>query len=346
MGLFDSAASSLSSAAQSVGSQATAAFGQLGSIGSIGSRLSSTLGDLANPVNLLSKIRSVNLPIGGQLLGKVVNTAAMFGGSDANNDWRVRLSIPSGAGFESSPVLQPLKDAGGLIFPYTPSINIASSASYDPQSLTHTNYPFVTYSSSKPSDIQISAPFFVEDAVQAAYWIACVHFMRTVTKMFTGEAGDLSGNPPPILFLNGYGDYVFKQVPVVVTSFSINLDASSDYIATSVGASFGGSGGGLAGTLGGIAGQANLISGLAGGIPALSKAATTLGAVSGGINAVSNLFSGGGIGGGSGGGATHVPTKSTMSVGLMPIYSRESVKQFNLQTFVNGGYVNNGVGYI
>ena len=46
------------------------------------------------------------------------------------------------------------------------------------------------------------------------------------------------------------------------------------------------------------------------------------------------------------GGASHVPVKSSFTIALTPIYSRESMRKFNLQTFVNGGYLNNKVGYL
>jgi hypothetical protein len=63
-----------------------------------------------------------------------------------------------------------------------------------------------------------------------------VHFLRSVTKMYTGfqPLPDIlfpaTGNPPPILTLNAYGEYVFKNVPVVVKSFSIDLPKDCDYI--------------------------------------------------------------------------------------------------------------------
>ena len=38
--------------------------------------------------------------------------------------------------------------------------------------------------------------------------------------------------PLPILFLNGYGDNVFKNVPVVVNTFNVELRSGIDYIST------------------------------------------------------------------------------------------------------------------
>jgi len=41
-----------------------------------------------------------------------------------------------------------------------------------------------------------------------------------------------------------------------------------------------------------------------------------------------------------------VPTRSTINVTLLPIYSRSTVEQFNLKDFVNGKYVIDGKGFI
>jgi len=62
-----------------------------------------------------------------------------------------------------------------------------------------------------------------------------MHYLRTMTKMFYGEgSGSLQGNPPPIVKLNGYGDYVFNQVPVVIQSFMIDMPQDVDYIEASI----------------------------------------------------------------------------------------------------------------
>jgi len=328
MAAFDVGASvgTIVSKAQSAGSDAVASFGQLGSSSSMGMQLSSALNNLANPANLLSKIRSVNLPAGGNMIGNLLNSAAQFGGSDANSDWRVRLSIPGGTIFDSSSIFAPLKSAGGLVFPYTPSINIGSSAKYSTIDPVHNNYPFHTYQNSAPDAITITAPFFVEDAVQAQYWIAAVHFLRAATKMFSGDSSP-AGNPPPILSLNGYGEYVFKNVPVVVTNFSVSLDAVSDYISTTSAA------GGAGGVLGAAAGLANQIPG-----------GQALGAI---LGAGSSLLTAAQSSTGGATGGSHVPTKSSFTIGLQTAYSRESVRTFSLQKFVNGDYMtSSGAGYV
>jgi hypothetical protein len=354
MALFDAGTglSSIATAAKSVGSAAGQALGAFGSVAGTVSRVAGALNNLSNPGALISSLRSINLPVGGNIASQIASAGAQFVSADANNDWRVRLSIPTISSFSSSPVLQPLVQAGGLVFPFTPTMRIASTASYDDTPITHQNYQFLAYQYSRVDSITIGGPFHVEDAVQAQYWLGVVHYLRSVTKMFTGDDAS-AGNPPPIVLLNGYGDYVFKNIPVVVKSFDIELPQDANYISTTAGSGAvsgygGGTGGGI--SLAGISSTAGQLAGIAGAIGS-AKAAQTLGAISaasGVINGVSSLLGGGtsGVFGSVTSGPSHVPTKSTISVTVQPVYSRESVRNFNLQTFVQGGYLNNNVGYL
>jgi hypothetical protein len=319
-------ASGLASAQQIAG-QAAGALNTVANLGALANNLS-------NPTKLLSSIRSINLPLGGESIGKIINASATFGGTDSSTDWRARLSMPSGSFFDKSPILQPLTDAGGLIFPYTPTISITSTATYNEIPVTHQNYQFQAYQNSRVSDIQITGEFNVEDGVQAKYWIAVVHFLRSVTKMFTGDTA-FQGNPPPILNFSAYGDHVFRNVPVVVKSFSMTLPKDVQYISTNVSA--------VSGGLGGIAQTASQLAGVAGAFGARG-AATALGTIGAGVGLISSLSTlvGGGAGGMAAARDSHVPVKSDLTITIMPVYSRESVRQFSLQQFVNGAYVSKG----
>lgn len=302
-GPFDSFSSSVGSFS-SIGSAATQAMGTLGSIAGTAGQISGAINSAQGAVASISALRSINLPPGGnpiaqfaagtalftgavnQTLGAVAGVAnsvgaigsafsslgnlaggagglggigqvlgalggaasalgGAFGGGGAG-DWRAKLS---GA-------------IGTFVFPYTPTISISGGAQYEEVPITHQNYSFFAYQNSKAENITVSGTFFVEDASQAPAWTQAVNFLRASTKMFP------DGNPPIILKFNAYGDYVFKDVPVVVKNYSIDLPNSVDYI------------------------QA---------------------------------------------GNNHVPIKSTFSVTLQPIYSREKVKTFNLGSFLAGG---------
>tara|TARA_B110000503_G_scaffold143116_1_gene242661 strand:- start:32756 stop:33700 length:945 start_codon:yes stop_codon:yes gene_type:complete len=144
------------------------------------------------------------------------------------NDWRVSISVPSV--FKPSAILQPLFESDNkMIFPFTPSILIGHSANYSPIQPTHTNFPFQAYENSQVDAFTITGEFFNENEEDARYWIACLHFLRSVTKMFYGESSPI-GNPPPIVRLNGYGNHVLNNIPVVITNFTTDLSADVDYI--------------------------------------------------------------------------------------------------------------------
>ena len=309
--------------------------------------LTNLAGAISNGYNseggIASAIRAINLPAAGEAVGDVLSAVSSF--SDANsNDWRVRLSLANWSSFRTSPVLKPLSDAGGLIFPYTPKISISNRANYDTVSPIHSDYTFHTYKNSDPGKITITAPMFVEDTTQGLYWIAMVHYLRSLTKMFVGN-DPKAGNPPPIVKFNAYGNYVFKDVPVVVTDIRVELDNGCDYIGVNV----------VGSAAGQIEGVADSISGLASGLGGLANSlgGDTIGGILGGVSTIAGgvgqvaaLAGTFGLGGTTSGGVTHVPTKSSFSVTLQPVYSRDSARKFSLDRFVQGGYLNNSFGYI
>ena len=157
--------------------------------------------------------------------------------------------------------------------------------------------------------------------------------------MFAGT-DPKAGNPPPIVFLNGYGNYVFKNVPVVVTGFQTSLDASCDYIGVNVVGSMAGEIEGITQSVGGLAGA------LGSAIPDISSITGAVSNIAGAIGSVAGIAGSLGLTGTTSGGVTHVPTKSSFTINLQPIYSRESAKNFSLDRFVGGGYLNNSFGYI
>jgi hypothetical protein len=335
MGLLDS----LNASSGAIGAGASAA----NTLGNIGSTVSSAFsGTDGGPGGIMSAIRSVDLPAAGEAVGDIMGAVSSFQGDANANDWRVRLSLANWSSFKSSPVLKPLKDAGGLVFPYTPKINISSSATYSDISTVHTNYTFRAFKHSDPGEITINAPMFVEDPTQGLYWIAMVHYLRSLTKMFEGS-DPKAGNPPPIIFLNGYGNYVFKNIPVVVKQIDIQLPGEVDYIGCNVVGSAAGAVQGVADSIGGLAGMAG---GLFGGDSAIGGILGGVQSIAGGIGAVAGLAGTFGLGGTTSGGVAHVPTKSTFTVHLQTMYSRTSARNFSLDRFVTGGYLKNPFGYV
>tara|TARA_Y100000389_G_scaffold205023_1_gene262085 strand:+ start:641 stop:1612 length:972 start_codon:yes stop_codon:yes gene_type:complete len=146
------------------------------------------------------------------------------------DDWRVSISVPSVL-MKSGPIT-PLAGTGNkMIFPFTPTVLLSHSANYSKIQPVHTNYPYNAYESSQVDQYTIVGEFLNENQADAAYWLACLHFLRSATKMFYGNSS-LVGQPPVVCRLNGYGEHVLNNIPVVITNFTTDLPADVDYIET------------------------------------------------------------------------------------------------------------------
>lgn len=195
--------------------------------GQAGSAIQS-IGGIVQGVRNIGKIVSKKIPKGAESGTNTQRTEAQFANATLK-DWRVSLSIPTGS-YEQSRVLAPLLANGKFIFPFTPQVTLTHQATYSALEPIHNNYAFSSYENSKLDKITIQGDFYCENSDDAKYWIASVHFLRSVTKMYFGENSENAGAPPPVLRLNGYGDYVFNNVPVVVTNFQVEMPNDVDYI--------------------------------------------------------------------------------------------------------------------
>ena len=156
--------------------------------------------------------------------------------SDAS-DWRVKISVPEII-LKEGDILSPLRlnsknpafqSGGAMIFPFNPTVLLSHSANYSAIQPTHTNFPYQAYENSQVDAITLTGEFFQENANDAKYWLACLHFLRSATKMFYGNSDPL-GNPPVVCRLNGYGKHVLNNIPVVITNFTTDLPVDVDYI--------------------------------------------------------------------------------------------------------------------
>lgn len=270
-----------------------------------------------------TRLSLANLPLGGILSGSGrVPMQPSVGGSGAGDDWRVRLSLPPAANgfYRDSPLMAPLKATDGMVFPVTPTIIVQNSANYTPQELPHTNYPYYAYNNSRVDAMSIIGNFPVQNATEGQYWLASMHFLRSASKMFFGP-GESQGNPPQILRLNGYGEHIFKDVPVIIEQVTIELRESVDYIAvTSASGDSKANGSQVTET-----GQTNGVAGGQGIAPAGSDPRKP--------SAVPGI----------GGVVTRVPTDSVFTVVVQPVYSRKKIKdKFNLKDFANGTLAKDG----
>jgi hypothetical protein len=217
-------------------------------------------------------------------------------------DWRVRVSLaPASKLFykgTQAGIQSVLRNTDGVVFPYTPSIQVTHAARYGEQKLTHSNYASYFYEGSEVNAITIAGEFTVQTPEEGKYLLAAVAFFRSCTKMFFGKSNDqaLAGSPPPIVFLHGYGKYIFPAVPCVVTQFQQSLPGEVDYIEVShfideVNPT------GFVNSAGQFKSETQLLN-----------------------SAV-----------------TRVPTSCQLSVTLQPVYSRKSVHEdFNLDRFASG----------
>jgi hypothetical protein len=116
--------------------------------------------------------------------------------------------------------------------------------------------------------------------------------------MFFGKTNQqpLAGSPPPLVFLNGYGKYIFPSVPCVITSFQQTMPGDVDYLEVSH-----------------FLDEVNP-----------TGFANSSGKFKSEIELLNSAV-------------TRVPTNSTLSVTLQPVYSRKSVHEdFNLDRFASG----------
>jgi hypothetical protein len=202
-------------------------------VGSARDALGSAVGALDPKIGRLigAKLPGGATPAAAGNLPKPNNNNVIFAGQA--DDRRVRLSLASGSSvFYHSPdpgILKPLAETGGVVFPYTPDISISYTNQYTQHPLVHTNYAQFSYEHSLVNNITVNADFSAQTQAEATYVLAVYHFFRSASKMFFG-VDELAGNPPPLLFLSGYGDYALPNVPCVMQQFTHTLPRDVDYI--------------------------------------------------------------------------------------------------------------------
>lgn len=159
-------------------------------------------------------------------------------------DWRARIRPKRGGediaygmvdaqGNAKDSILSPLKERGGIVYPYTPNIFLQATVDYDEHSQHGSNYPFYTYLNSKPATLPVQGQFTANTLEEAQYMLAIFHFLRSVTKGFYGDSAveqGFYGTPPPVLMFEYLGHYGFNKVPVIIRSFNFQLPDGVDYV--------------------------------------------------------------------------------------------------------------------
>jgi hypothetical protein len=242
---------------------------------------------------------------------------------DADNDWRVRVSIspnskilywdPNASGNVPG-LLAPLRSTDGFIFPYVPSVTVSHTANYTSVPLTHSNYMQYFYESSSVASININGDFTVQNIEEGKYFLAALYFFRACTKMFYGKSSEYQGSPPPIVYLDGYGQHYLPHVPCVVTNFSHTMPSEVDYVEvrTPQSVTTKTTSSTLTGTYGSIT------------LPQVTGASITDKSIT--SQTVNTAFN-------------RVPTISTFNLTLQPIISRNQAIDFDYAEFARGGLI-------
>jgi hypothetical protein len=156
-------------------------------------------------------------------------TSAQWAGA---KDLRVFLRAP--ASYLSGPMTAPLTEFGGILFPYTPAVSYDNQASYGSVNPVHSNYTQYFFKNSSVGNITVAGKFTVQNEKEAIVWLSIQHLLRALTKMRFGKDAN-AGSPPPVCRLEGYGDFMLRNVPVVVSQFKIDYPDNVDYISVNSG---------------------------------------------------------------------------------------------------------------
>lgn len=159
------------------------------------------------------------------------SASAQWGGA---KDLRVYLRVPSS--YLNGQYTSRLQEFGGIMFPYTPEVSYDNQASYTAINPVHTNYTQYFFKNSSVGPITVNGKFTVQNEKEAIVYLSILHLLRALTKMRWGSDGQLAGSPPPVCRLEGYGDFMLRNVPVVIASFKTELPNGVDYISVNSGA--------------------------------------------------------------------------------------------------------------
>ena len=181
-------------------------------------------------------------------IAKIDPTAAAFAQAGAtgvqnagatnttSTDDRVRLTALNPADvYVNSAIMKILNETNGVIFPYTPTITFTQAVNYMDLQLVHSNTDYAAYTRTPSVSLSVSGKFTVQNSREGEYVLACLHFLRTVSKSFFGQTDpERAGLPPPVLVFSGYGNCMFNKLNVILKSHSYTFDDSVDMVKVNV----------------------------------------------------------------------------------------------------------------
>lgn len=201
----------------------------VGAVGGVAKSIGQSISSL-DPSNIRKTIAGFTNFNLGRGNGTSISFVGDITGANSPSDWRVYLIDRDGYLVNQFDAFQPLKEtSNGIVFPYTPSITMSYRAQYENIQGVQTNYPIPTYQNSMVDTISVRGTFTANSRKEAQYLLSVLHFLRSATKSRFGSDPQ-AGTPPPILYLRGYGEGMFNDVPVVITQAGYTLPAEVDYI--------------------------------------------------------------------------------------------------------------------
>lgn len=123
-----------------------------------------------------------------------------------------------------------LHQTNGVFFPYTPTVTYKQNPLWQSQDLTHSIQQYYYFTATESAQISIGGRFTVQNNEEGQYLLAVWHFLRSYSKMHFGSSDPRRGLPPPILLLDGYGGYVFKDLPVIIQTWNMDFPSDVDYV--------------------------------------------------------------------------------------------------------------------
>ena len=169
-------------------------------------------------------------------------------GKSENSDYRARLQLfknyadeiwggkgeaPLDTPMSDSSVMAPLKANRGIVFPYTPNIYYARTATYGQMEFKGSNFPIYSYVNSSPPIIPIIAPFTATSKEEAKYLLAVFRFLNVMSQSDFGERTIKSGTygrPPALMQFSYMGPFGFDRVPCILTDFNVLFTNTVDYV--------------------------------------------------------------------------------------------------------------------
>jgi len=151
-------------------------------------------------------------------------------------DVRARITTKSDAplddvfpGAKDGPMRMLIKDRG-VVFPYTPTIMTSMQANYGDHRPIHSNFTYKFFQNYSLQDITITGDFTAHTTQEGLYMSAALLFFKSAMKMGFGAKDEFRGVPPPVLSFSAWGKDWHKNVPVVISNFTYNIDGQTDYV--------------------------------------------------------------------------------------------------------------------